>query len=578
MLLVCPAASAQPPADTTGVTGEIKADAPAATPPGPSPWRAADLPGRSGSSVMTPTVLAASDHPLATEAAIATLRGGGNAADAAVAALAALSVVRPDAVSPGGDVAVIYWDAKTGQPAGLNAVGRLPASYSPQAAPAAGTATVDRDVPHPPGDRAASDAEGSGRWTVPGAVDGWWELHARFGKRPWDELLQPAVRLAREGAPVSAAAAAAWKSADEATRSALGATGEAPPAVGTRVRNEALAATLEAIADGGRAVFYEGDLARNLVAASGGRLTPEDLSAQHGRWVDPISTEYRGRRVWRLPPGSRGVATLQTLNLLSAYDVAKMGRGTPAFLHLLLEARRLSAADARLKVCESTRMTGDVGLMLTPEYSGELRRKIDPNNAAALATSQPPESACGVVIVDADGNVCCGVCGLGRPFGASPAAGMGFQMQDGLSRFAGDGCDLPAAGAAPSHDLGVTIVSQDGSPVFALAATGAGGSESVTDQVLLSLIDFGSDLQDAVDRPRVRPAAPSGDNATPGRGVVLIGPGVDAATAEELRKRGHEVQPVEGAALGSVVVIELLPDGVRAAAVDPRSDAAAGGF
>ena len=488
------------------------------------------------------------DDPAATAAALDVLRTGGNAADAAVAASAVLGVARPAAGGPGGDAAVLYWDAAEGKAFGISGVGRLP-----QAAPAADSGK-------------APDAAPGGRWTVPGAVDAWSELHGRFGKKTWAEVLAPAVRAAREGVPASGAAARERTDA----------------AAGVLTKNEPLAATYETLGRLGRAAFYEGELAEKLVEASGGSLSREDLASHRSEWVEPVAVEYRGQTVLQLPPPARGVGVLQTLALLSAYDLSKMGPQSAAFLHLALEAGKAAEADVRSKVGDPDGGPVDVPTMLAAEYLGELRRGLDPNKASPRPVTADREACVGVIAADAEGNVCCLVSGLGRPMGAGVAGPLGFAVQDGLSRFgAEESPNAAAAGRRPAHELLPTLVVSPAagegkaSLRFALAAGGTDAVSLVLAKVIVRLVDFAENPQGGVDAGRLLPVPAASADAPP---VVVTEAGVSEAVRAELAAKGREVRPAEAAAFGSVLVLGVGETGVLSAAADPRGAAAAGGF
>ena len=283
--------------------------------------------------------MAATSQPLASQIAIDILKAGGNAIDAAIAANAALGLMEPTGSGIGGDLFAIVWDAKTQRLYGLNASGRSPASLTAQTFRDQGLERIPAHGPLPV--------------TVPGTVDGWFELHKRFGKLPMKQILAPAIRYARQGFPVSELIAYYWGRSVPILQQWPGfrevfMPGGRAPKKGEIFRNPALANTLEKIAAGGRDVFYRGELARVMDAFMkrvGGFLSYDDLAAHTSEWVEPVSTNYRGVDVWELPPNGQGIAALQMLNLLEKYDLRAMGFGSFEVLHRLVEAKKLAFAD-----------------------------------------------------------------------------------------------------------------------------------------------------------------------------------------------------------------------------------------
>jgi gamma-glutamyltranspeptidase / glutathione hydrolase len=290
--------------------------------------------------------MAATSHPLVSQVALDVLKRGGTAVDAAIAANATIGLMEPTGNGVGGDLFAIVWDAKTQKLHGLNASGRSPASLT--------LATLRAELAKL--NSATIPPRGPLPVTVPGTVDGWFELHARFGKLPMKELLAPAIAYARNGFPVTEVIAEGWALNARVLAKFPGFAetympkGRAP-VKGEVFRNPQLANTLTAIAEGGRDAFYRGDIARRIEAyikANGGYLSAADLASHESEWVEPVSTNYRGYDVWELPPNTQGVAALQMLNLLEAYDLKSMGFGSPQYLHLFVEAKKLAFEDARV--------------------------------------------------------------------------------------------------------------------------------------------------------------------------------------------------------------------------------------
>jgi len=295
------------------------------------------------SEVIATQGMAATSHPLASQVALDVLKRGGTAVDAAIAANATLGLMEPISNGVGGDLFAIVWDANTQKLYGLNASGRSPQSLT-LAKLREELRKLDRNTIPPRGPLPVS---------VPGAVDGWFELHGKFGKLPMKDLLQPAISYARNGFPVTEVIAEGWAVNAKVLKDYPNFAGiympnGRAPVKGEIFRNPLLANTLSAIAEGGRDAFYKGDIARRIekyMKANGGYLTAADMAAHHSAWVEPVSTNYRGYDVWELPPNTQGIAALQMLNILEAYDLKSMGFGSAEYLHLFVEAKKLAFED-----------------------------------------------------------------------------------------------------------------------------------------------------------------------------------------------------------------------------------------
>ncbi|HRX82219.1 MAG TPA: gamma-glutamyltransferase, partial [Pirellulaceae bacterium] len=297
-------------------------------------------PQQSRSVVLATHGIVATSHPLAAETGLDVLKAGGNAADAAIAASAMIGLVEPMSCGIGGDLFAIYWDSKTQKLFGLNASGRSPSSLTRDEFLRLG----DEQIP----------TYGPLSWSVPGCVSGWQELHDRFGSKPFDELLAPSIATAEEGFPVTEIIAGSWNSAtaklkewpDSAKTFLVG--GERAPKFGELFKNPRLAASYRKIATDGPEAFYQGDIAKAIVAfseANGGFLAMNDFIEHQSEWVEPVSTNYRGYDVWELPPNGQGIAALQILNTIEPFDIKSMGHDSPEYLHLFVEAKKLAFAD-----------------------------------------------------------------------------------------------------------------------------------------------------------------------------------------------------------------------------------------
>ncbi|MGH8222832.1 MAG: gamma-glutamyltransferase family protein, partial [Woeseiaceae bacterium] len=356
----------------------------------------------SRSEVIAQHGMAATSQPLATQVALDILKAGGSAVDAAIAANAALGLMEPTGCGIGGDLFAIVWDAEEEELAGLNGSGRSPMAL---------TLGHFRD-------RGLSQIPYLGPLSVsvPGTVDGWFELHARFGRLPMREVLAPAIRYAREGFPVSEYIAWLWelnaKSRGEFPGFAETFLPEGrAPQKGEIFRNPRLAATYEQIAEGGRDAFYEGEIARKIDAymtEHGGFLRYGDLAAHRSEWVAPVSTNYRGYDVHELPPNTHGIAALQMLNILGGYDIARMGFGSADYLHLLIETKKLVYEDRARYYADMAFYEAPVARLVAKDYADRRRALIDPAKAAATYTAgdMPGDGdTIYLTVADDDGNM-----------------------------------------------------------------------------------------------------------------------------------------------------------------------------
>lgn len=499
--------------------------------------RSPKLPGHSRSPIYGRDFAVTSGQPAATSVGMKIFRSGGNAADAAVAMALALSVVEPMRSGPGGDVSILYWDEKSKRLFGLESAGLAPRELAALLTAREAPQSTDGVKTDPEATQDVKSVAGSVpksgplTWTIPGAVDGWFALHSRFGSMPWDELCAPAVNLATNGFVLSPVVADDWNQA-VARLSGLGAVAlkpsEAPLAAGTVVVNADYARTLETLASDGRDSFYEGDLGQTLVAFGRGldaALSLDDLAKHQATWHEPASVEYRDTTVATLPVSRTGVSVLETLGLLAAYDLREMGRGSAQFWHLLLEAKRLSITDVM------TATTPGPGELLTAEHLAMKRREIDPNQATestVYSFNAPMTHASSLVVTDAAGNTCILVQDLGHPFGSGIVPGaMGFVMQGRAAGLAAD-----QLGGRLLHGRTLATVSRAGQP---FAFTTSDGATELMVQSVASLVDFEFDPQTVVDAARLI------EFETGGERQIVAEPGIANDAIDKLRSRGHVV-------------------------------------
>ena len=535
---------------------------------------------------MAPRGMAATSHPLATQVAVDVLKGGGSAVDGAIAANAALGLMEPTGCGVGGDLFAIHWEARSKELTGLNGSGRSPRALSLDHL----RSVCGRDgIP----------SNGPLCISVPGAVDGWFELHERFGRRPMAELLAPSIAYAEDGFPVTPVIARQWASDGAVLGHYPGFAevylpGGRAPRAGEIFRNPRLADTYRKIAAGGREAFYRGDIARGIhryMAGQGGFLSYDDLAAHRSEWVQPVSTAYRGYEVWELPPNGQGIAVLQMLNLLEDDDLAGMGWGSPAYLHRLIEAKKLAFEDRARFYADPAFAEAPVAGLISKRYARERRRLIDPERASVTLPGGDPAvlnrgDTVYLSVADERGNMVSFIQsnfhGMGS--GMTPA-GLGFVLQDRGGAFSLDPghANVFAPGKRPFHTIIPAFVTLDGDAFMSFGVMGADMQPQGQVQVLANIIDFGMDIQTAGDAPRLRhdgSSDPRGGRMSDG-GTVYLESGFPAGTAEALAALGHRVQAdAEGlGGFGGYQAILRNPDtGVYLGASESRKDGHAAGY
>ncbi len=522
--------------------------------------------------------MVASSQPLATAAGLRVLSAGGNAADAAVATAAALNVTEPGSTGIGGDCFALYFDAETRRVSALNGSGRAPAGLDLARLRDRG---FGEELPH-------FDAH---TVTVPGACAGWEATILRHGRLGLADVLAPAIELAERGVPVAPMTAGLWRGAVERQLSRgagareLLVDGRAPRA-GEIFRNPTLARTFRTVAEGGAEAFYRGPIAAAIAAVVqeyGGVLTEADLEAhwdaRDAGWVEPISTEYRGHRVWECPPNGQGLAALLALNLVRGFDPGESEPLSADRFHLLIEAMRLAFADARWYVADPDVVTVPLAELLSEDYAAERRKQIDPRRAntgaqrgVPFASSDTVQLAC----VDADGNACSFINSNYMGFGTGLVPeGWGFTLQNRGHNFSLDPAhpNCVAPGKRPYHTIIPGMITRpDGSLYAPFGVMGGFTQPQGHLQVVVAMLDDGLDPQQALDRPRFQITDGTAS------GSVGIEDGVPAETLAALRRRGHELHLAEGwlrIAFGRGQIIRREPDGVLWGGSDPRADGCA---
>ena len=495
------------------------------------------------SVVMASGGMVATSHPLASQIGVQILRRGGSAADAAIGANAALGLMEPTGAGVGGDLFAILWDAKRQELRGLNASGRSPLGLTWRKLQALGLEQIP--------------AYGPLSVSVPGAVDGWLELHRAFGKLEFSELLAPTIEYAERGFAVTEVIAADW--ATDATLleefpgfSDVFMPGGRAPVAGELFRNPRLAMTYRAIAERGREAFYEGEIPReieNYMCAHGGYLRAEDFAEHRSEWVEPVSTNYRGYDVWELPPNGQGIAALQMLNILEAYDLAALGWDSPEYLHLLIEAKKLAYEDRAHYYADPAFVDVPVSRLISKDYARERRQLIDPLKASReLPYGDPASLQQGdtvyLTVADQNGNMVSLIQSNYRGMGSGMTPGqLGFVLQNRGELFSLNPMhpNVYEPGKRPFHTIIPAFVTKNGEPFLSFGVMGADMQPQGHVQILVNLIDFGMNVQQAGDVPRIRhngSSTPTGEKMLNG-GVVLLESGYDPDTLAALEALGH---------------------------------------
>lgn len=526
--------------------------------------------------------MVAAAHPLAVEIGLDVLKAGGSAVDAAIATNAALGFLEPTSCGLGGDLFAMVWDPATEKLYGLNASGRAPQAL-----------TIDKV---PPTDEGTIPVYSVYSWTVPGCADGWFELHKRFGRLPMDEILAPAAALAREGAPVPQVIAGAWARGAARFRDMPGFAevfmpGGKVPTEGEVFANPALADTLDRLAAGGRDVFYQGEIAGELVAYSkkvGGFFSAEDLADHTSEWVAPISTTYRGLNVWELPPNPQGLAALQMLNILENFDLAAMGRDSTDFWHVLVEAKKLAYADRARFYADPQFAEVPVAELLDKSYAARRAKLVDMEHAARAIEPGNPALAHGdttfLVAADSSGMLVSLIQSNYTGFGSGyvvPSLGFGIQDRGALFSLDEDHPNALEPGKRPFHTIIPAFMGRNGVPDTAFGLMGGDMQPQGHVQIVVNLVDFKMNLQEAGDAPRFHHAGssePTGTVMTDG-GTLHLETGLPPEVYRDLTQRGHRIQVVNPAVFGGYQIIHRDPaTGVLAGATESRKDGMAAGY
>jgi gamma-glutamyltranspeptidase/glutathione hydrolase len=515
--------------------------------------------------------IAATSQALASQAGAQTLAEGGTAADAAIAANAVLGVVEPMMNGIGGDLFVLYWEAKTGTLTGLNASGPAPCALSPEFLTFKGIHSMEDSGIH--------------CVTVPGAIDGWSQMHRRFGKLPWKSLFRAAIAYAEQGFPVSDIVQKLWEAA--ASSGKLHTTPETarvflpnnrPPHEGEIFRNPDLARAYRTVAEEGPGAFYKGQIADAILATSkamGGTMTADDLAMFASEWVEPISIDYRGWRVFELPPNGQGMAALEMLNIMESRPDDPDGPLSPAEMHYRIEAMKLAYADVYRYNGDPRSSHIPVTELLSKQYGRKRAALIDPKRANGEAGHGCPSGSDTIYlsVVDRDGNIASWIQSNYASFGSGiTVEGMGFELQNRGAGFTLEPGhpNVLAGGKRPFHTIIPGFMQRDNWQV-GFGIMGGANQPLAHAQFVSNVVDYGMSLQEAMEAPRFFKGSAAGCD-------VSIESRVPIRTIRELSEMGHVIaeRPHYAQEMGrGQAVMHDSKTGINYAASDPRSDGAA---
>ena len=538
------------------------------------------------SEVIAQHGMVCTSHPLATQVGLDVLKQGGSAIDAAIAANAALGLMEPVSNGIGGDLFAIVYEAKTKKLHGLNASGRSALGLSAAQLKAELTKLGRTTIP----------SRGFLPISVPGAVDGWFMLHQKFGRLPMPRLLAPTILYAREGFPVSELIAYYWDRSvpllgkEPGAFMATYAPGGRAPAKGEIFKNPDLARTLSLIADQGRDAFYRGEIATKIdafFAANGGWLRKIDFEKHTSNWVEPVSVNYRGYDIYELPPNGQGIAALQMLNILEGFDLRAMGFNSPDALHVMIEAKKLAFEDRAKFYADPEFSKIPLKGLLAKDYAAQRRALIKLDRAGKSYDTGNPALQEGDTIylttADSDGNMVSLIQSNYRGMGSGvvvPGLGFGFQNRGEMFTLQEGHANNYAPGKRPFHTIIPAFIMKDGAPWASFGLMGGAMQPQGHVQIVVNLIDFGMNMQEAGDAARWQHEG-STDYDTPKMatgGFVNLESGVPWATQAELKRRGHDLRIDLGGYGGYQAIRWDAKNKVYLGASESRKDGQAAGW
>ncbi|MFQ5928939.1 MAG: gamma-glutamyltransferase [Acidobacteriota bacterium] len=533
------------------------------------------------SEVIAQNGMAATSHPLATQIAIDILREGGNAVDAAIAANAALGLMEPTGCGIGGDLFAIVWIGREQKLYGLNASGRSPHALTLREFKKRNLREIPTVGPLPV--------------SVPGCVDGWFELHKKFGKLPIEKVLEPAVRYARRGFPLTQVISHGWSGGstilkDQPNFASTFLPGGKAPSEGEIFRNPDLANTLEKIAQGGRDVFYEGEIARTIdefCKRVGCFLRYRDLAEHTSTWVEPVSTNYRGYDVWELPPNGQGIAVLQMLNILEAFDLRSMGHNSAYYLHHLVEAKKIAFEDRAKFYADPDFNKIPVAELISKKYAEKRRKLLNAERALGQIPAGDPKLERGdtiyLTVADREHNMISLIQSnfIGFGSGLVPDS-LGFVLQNrgALFNLEEGHFNTYAPNKRPFHTIIPAFVTRDGKPFLSFGVMGGDMQPQGHVQILCNIIDFEMNLQEAGDAPRfyhLGSSSPTGSVMSDG-GELALESGIAVEALETLVEKGHRLRFVVGLFGGYQAILYDANNKVYRGASESRKDGMAAGY
>ena len=533
------------------------------------------------SEVVASNGMVATSHPLATQIGVDILRQGGNAVDAAIAANAALGLMEPTGSGLGGDLFAIVWIDQKQKLYGLNASGRSPYALSLEE-------FKHRDLKEIP-------MVGPLSVSVPGCVDGWFQLHKEFGDLSMEKILEPTIRYAKEGFPVTEVISHSWSQGGHRLKdqpnfaSTFLANGGAP-LTGEMFRNPDLARTLEKIVKGGQEVFYQGEIARTIeefCKRVDCFLRHRDLVEHTANWVEPVSVNYRGYDIWELPPNGQGIATLQMLNILEVFDLCSMGHNSAEYLHHLVEAKKIAFEDRAKFYADGDFNDIPVKGLISKNYADERRGLLDPDRASLQIAAGQPRLEKGdtvyLTVADTQRNMVSLIQSNYLGFGSGLVPdGLGFTLQNrgALFNLEAGQFNSYAPHKRPFHTIIPAFATRKGKPFLSFGVMGADMQPQGHVQILCNIIDFGMNLQEAGDAPRFRhlgSSSPTGRVMSDG-GELALESGIPTQVKRLLRKKGHRINDRIDAFGGYQAIAYDPQKGVYRGASESRKDGIAAGY
>ena len=532
------------------------------------------------SEIIAQNGMVATSHPLATQVGLDILKNGGNAIDAAIAANATLGLMEPTGSGIGGDLFAIVWDGKTKKLYGLNASGRSPKNLTLAYFKNEGLTKIPSHGPLPV--------------SVPGAVDGWFELHKKFGSKPMSEILDPAIQYAEKGFPLTQLISYYLGAVNRYIKMEFPNIKETYidqnngklPKEGEIYKNPYLAETYKMLAKNGRDAFYKGKIAKviaNFIQSQGGFLSEDDLANHQSEWINPVSVNYRGYDIWELPPNGQGIAALQMLQILEGYDFSNIAYGSAEHLHLFTEAKKLAFEDRAKYYADMDFYKVPLNTLLSDEYA-EKRRKLIRKNASHYEAGKISEGeTIYLTVADNQGTMISLIQSNYRGMGSGMVPPtLGFMLQDRGELFSlkKGQANTYEPNKRPFHTIIPAFITKDGEPYVSFGVMGGDFQPQGHTQIVMNLIDFGMNLQEAGDAPRwdhTGTSTPTGMEKQ-GKGTIRVESGISYQTIRSLMDKGHKVGFAKGIYGGYQAILWDSKNKVYHGASESRKDGQAAGY